>query len=97
MIQNKDIINLYNRDGATLNLIKNKKITSDISEWIFNVDKAHEWVLEHCRVIGNPDINIEAVDPAGGPFLSVGDIINKYQIVKIVDCTTFWLSERNNN
>ena len=92
----KNIISLYNRDGATLTLIKGKKIDTTTNEWSLIVDDDHMWVMEHCRIIGKPG-NIEAVDPSGGPFLAVGDMIRKYQIIKIVDCTTFWLSERNNN
>ena len=91
-----NVINLYNRDGATLTLNKGKKIDTITNEWYLNVDNDHKWVLEHCRLIGNPE-NIEAIDPSGGPFLAVGDTIRKYKIIKIVDCTTLWLSERNNN
>ena len=92
----KNIISLYNRDGAILTLTRGKKIDTTTNEWNLTVDDDHMWVMEHCRIIGNLD-NIEAIDPSGGPFLAVGDMIRKYQIIKIVDCTTFWLSERNNN
>ena len=91
-----NIINLYNRDGATLSLSRGKKVDTITNEWYLTVDNDHKWVLEHCRMIGSPE-NIEAIDPSGGPFLAVGDTIRKYKIIKIVDCTTLWLSERNNN
>lgn len=82
-------IKLYNRDGADLWLEKVKD-----SEWILDIDKKHEYCLKYMRIIGNYD----AVDPSGGPIISVGDIFeNKYEIVKIINPTTFWISERNNN
>lgn len=92
----KNIISLYNRDGAILTLTRGKKVDTTTNEWYLTVDDDHKWVMEHCRIIGSPG-NIEAIDPSGGPFIAVGDMIRKYQIIKIVDCTTFWLSERNNN
>jgi hypothetical protein len=95
----KNQISLYNRDGAILTLVKKRIIDTNTSEWVLEVDKDHKWVLEYIRVIGNYPDNIEAVDPSGGPFLSIGSEVygNKYKIIKIIDCTTFWLSERNNN
>lgn len=35
------------------------------------------------RMIGTPPSNIKAVDPEGGPMLSVGDIIDGYTIKSI--------------
>ena len=49
------------------------------------------------RIIGSNPIEIEAVDPSGGPFISLGDEFeDKYKIIKIINPTTFWISERNN-
>ena len=92
-------IKLFNRDGANLRLVQKhlKEIEPYITEWELQVDEKHRYVLEFCRYIGDNFLEPEAIDPSGGPFLAVGDMIRKYQIIKIVDCTTFWLSERNNN
>lgn len=99
-------INLYNRDGADLYLEKVKDIEPHISEWKLQVDKKHSYCLEYIRVIGDvvdrKVTNIEAIDPSGGPFLSIGDEISRktnenYKIVNIVNPTTLWLSERDNN
>lgn len=86
-------INLHNRDGAELRLEKVKDIDSNTSEWELKVDANHSYCLQYIRVIGN----YEAIDPSGGPFLSVGDEIDKYLIVNIINPTTLWLSERNND
>ena len=91
-------IKLFNRDGADLYIEKSEQqVEPNIYVWNLKVDKKHEYCLEYMRCIGNYPNDIEAVDPSGGPFIAVGDMIRKYQIIKIVDCTTFWLSERNNN
>lgn len=106
-------IKLFNRDGADLKLVQKhlKEIEPHISEWELQVDEKHKYVLEFCRYIGNYDkdnnsinrniINwniIEAIDPSGGPFISLGDEFeNKYKIVKINSVNSIWISERNNN
>ena len=86
---------LYNRDRANLWL---EKEDSDI--WKLKVDQNHEYVLEYMRVIGYP--KIEAIDPSGGPFISVGDILKdnekrSYKIIEIINCTTLKLEENGNN
>ena len=82
-------INLFNRDGATMWL---EKLGNNI--WELKVDKAHDYCLKYIRVIGN----YEAIDPSGGPFLSVGDYVDKtHKIVDILSCTILKLSEDNNN
>ena len=86
---------LYNRDRANLWL---EKEDSDI--WKLKVDQNHEYVLEYMRVIGYP--KIEAIDPSGGPFISVGDILEdnekrSYKIIEIINCTTLKLKEENGN
>ena len=86
---------LYNRDRANLWL---EKEDSDI--WKLKVDQNHEYVLEYMRVIGYPEI--EAIDPSGGPFISVGDILEdnekrSYKIIEIINYTTLKLKEENGN
>ena len=86
---------LYNRDRANLWL---EKEDSDI--WKLNVDKNHTYVLKYMRVIGYPEI--EAIDPSGGPFISVGDTLSDtenrfYKVIEIINYTTLKLKEENGN
>ena len=101
-------IKLFNRDGADLKLVQKhlKEIEPYITEWELKVDKEHSYVLEFCRFIGEHQIEnnkvnwdvIEAIDPSGGPFISLGDEFEgKYKIVKINSANSIWISERNNN
>ena len=91
-------IKLYNRDGADLWLEKIKDIEDNISRWQLKVDKEHEYCLKYMRIIGNYPNHIEAVDPSGGPFISISDEFEgKYKIVDIINPTTFDISENNNN
>lgn len=46
------------------------------------------------RIIGEPG-NIQALDPEGGPFLSVGDKINGYTIKSITSNGIFELIKEN--
>lgn len=95
-------IKLPNRDGADLWMESTgEQVAENIGVWKLNVDSKHKYCLEYIRVIGNLPDDIQAVDPAGGPFIPVDSVLksedNKYyEIVKIVDSTTFWLGERNN-
>ena len=92
-------IQLYNRDGANLQLVKIGDIEPHISEWKLEVDSKHEYCLEHIRVVFN-GTNIEAIDPSGGPYLCLSDELDynlKYKIINITSDLTLWLSERNNN
>lgn len=99
----KNIIFLYNRDGADLRLVQKhlKEIEPGITEWELQVDKKHDYVLEYVRFIGDKYKEIdwtEAIDPSGGPMISLGDEFeNKYKIVKINSVKSIWISERNNN
>lgn len=96
----KDKIKLYNRDGADLWLKKcNKQIEPNIWMWYLDVDKEHAYILDYCRYIGgNSLLEPEAIDPSGGPMLSLGDEFeNKYKIVKINSISNIWISERDNN
>jgi hypothetical protein len=86
---------LYNRDRANLWL---EKEDSDI--WKLKVDQNHIYVLKYMRIIGYPEI--EAIDPSGGPFISVGDVLNDienrfYKVIEIINCTTLKLEENGNN
>jgi hypothetical protein len=101
-------IKLFNRDGAELYLVKsNNEIEPHIFEWSLEVDRKHNYVLNYCRYIGDFTIQnnkvvdwskIEAIDPAGGPFISLGDEFEgKYKIVKINSANSIWISERDNN
>ena len=92
-------IKLYNRDGANLWLENTgEQAAENIAIWKLNVDSKHKYCLEYIRVIGNYPYEIEAIDPSGGPMLSVGDLFeNKYEIVKINSIKDIWISERNNN
>jgi len=95
----KDKIKLYNRDGADLWLKKcNKQIEQNIWIWYLDVDEKHKYVLEFCRYIGDNFLEPEAIDPSGGPMLSLGDEFEgKYKIVKINSANNIWISERDNN
>ena len=92
-------IKLYNRDGADLWLENTgEQAAENIAIWKLNVDSKHKYCLEYIRVIGNYPYEIEAIDPSGGPMLSVGDVFeNKYEIVKINSTNDIWIGERNNN
>ena len=91
-------IKLFNRDGADLWLEKIKKVEQNIYEWKLYVDSKHLYCLNYMRCIGNYPNNIEAVDPSGGPMIGLGDEFEgKYKIVNIINPTTFWISERNND
>lgn len=93
-------IKLYNRDGADLSLVQKhlKEIEPHITEWELQVDEKHKYVLEFCRYIGDNFLEPEAIDPSGGPMLSLGDEFEgKYKIVKIKSANNIWISERDNN
>lgn len=96
-------IKLFNRDHAQLWLIKNssKKIEEpNIYEWKLTVDPKHKYIFEYCRFIYESgfDSDIIAIDPSGGPMISLGDIYeNKYKIVKLNSINSIWISERTDN
>lgn len=88
------IIKLHNRDGANLWLEEDSLVEPYISEWKLKVDSKHQYCLKYMRIIGD----YEAIDPSGGPMISLGDEFNnKFKVVKIINPTTLWLSERNYN
>ena len=92
-------IQLYNRDGANLWLENTgEQAAENISVWKLCVDNKHDYCLKYIRIIGDYPYKIEAIDPSGGPMLSVGDVFgNKYEIVKINSINNIWIGERNNN
>lgn len=95
----KGKIKLYNRDNADLWLENTgKQVAENIAVWKLCVDRKHEYCFHYMRIIGNYPNEIEAIDPSGGPMLSVGDVFeNKYEIVKINSINNIWIGERNNN
>ena len=92
-------IKLYNRDGADLWLENTgEQAAENIAIWKLCVDDKHKYCLEYIRFIGNYPSEIEAIDPSGGPMISVEDVFeNKYEIVKINSANDIWIGERNNN
>jgi len=93
-------IKLFNRDGANLKLVQKhlKEIEPHITEWELQVDKKHKYVLEFCRYIGDNFLEPKAIDPSGGPMLSLGDEFeNRYKIVKINGINNIWISDNGNN
>ena len=98
-------IKLFNRDGANMFLEEINEISPNIYEFQITVDNKHKYVLEYCRVIYERgfDSEITAIDPAGGPFLSLeselkDELDNKiFKIIKINSAKSILLSERDNN
>ena len=77
-------------------LEKLSDVEPNISRWQLKVDNKHKYCLEYMRVIGDYPNNIQAVDPSGGPFISLGDEFEgKYKIINIINSTIFDISERN--
>lgn len=94
------MINLHNRDRAKLYLEKINNENPGL--WKLKVDDKHKYVLEYIRVIGHSldgrIVNIEAIDPSGGPFISIGDKFEeKYEVVGFKDYTTLIISENEGN
>lgn len=93
----KDIIRLFNREGAKITLVKVKDLDSENSEWKLVVDNKHSYCLRYVRYIYSEDETIYALDPSGGPFISVGSIYeDNYQIIKIYNVMSIIIRERNN-
>jgi len=93
-------IKLFNRDGADLKLVQKylKEIEPHTTEWELQVDDKHKYVLEFCRYIRDNFLEPKAIDPSGGPMLSLGnEFEGKYKIVKINSAKSIWISERNND
>ena len=92
-------IKLYNRDGADLWLENTgEQVNENITVWKLNVDDKHKYVLEFCRYIGNNFSEPEAIDPSGGPMISLADEFeNRYKIIKINNTNNIWISDNGNN
>ena len=94
-----------NRDGAKLWF-------EQIDNNIYTIKTDKNFVLEYCRFVyenipedsieydhiyGENKVKYKSFDPAGGPFISVGDIIsNKYEIKRIFvenKMTKFFIEE----
>lgn len=89
----KEKIKLYNRDGANMWL----ELFND-NLYKLCVDDDHSYCLQYMRIIGDYPNNIEAIDPSGGPFLSVGNYVDKtHKIDKFKSSLLLLLSEGNNN
>ena len=93
-----NIIKLHNRDGANLWLEKIEDLEPHISKYQLKVDDDQKYCIEYSRIIGDYPKEIEAIDPSGGPFISIGDEFeNKYKIINILSPTIFYISENGNN
>lgn len=100
-------IKLYNRDNAEMYFEKVCD-TEDkgVSMWKLRVDPDHDYCMKYMRMGGDFDVlennkiywkEIKMIDPAGGPYLELGDELdNKYKIIKFIDESTVLLSERDN-
>lgn len=72
----EEIIRLHSRDGSDNKLVRIGKEKSNFYMLISEYD---------CRVMFNPKDpdDISAIDPSGGPYISIGAIINGYKVKKI--------------
>lgn len=96
-------IKLYNRDGAHLKLVKLNEKNPGI--WKLEVDKEHEYIFEHMRIVGkehapnmqNPN-NWFAIDPSGGPYITLGtEFEGKYKVTGFINALTIIMDEGNYN
>ena len=88
-------IRLANRDGASMWLEYIGPYFSEekASFWQLKVDDKHKYCLEYMRIVGELN-HIEAVDPSGGPFLSLGYVFNnEYKIIQILNASLFILKK----
>lgn len=70
-----NIINLTSRYGDVTKLIP-------LNEYIYKLDFTDN--PYSYRIVLNNDYSIKAVDPTGGPFISVGYVIDdKYKVIDI--------------
>lgn len=84
-----EIIKLPARYGYTHELTHIKD-----NLWLFNPDPKS---AGYYRLIGNYPNDIKALDPDGGPFLSVGDKIKNYTIKSINSGGIFELIKEEDN
>jgi len=101
----KKKMKLHNRDGANLELVKISTRPDNSEVWKLKVDTDHDYVLQYIRIIGKEGASTmkspndwEAIDPSGGPFISIGSIIdNQYKVVGFLDATTLILRNEGDN
>ena len=101
----KKKMKLHNRDGANLELVKISTRPDNSEVWKLKVDTDHDYVLQYIRIIGKEGASTmkspndwEAIDPSGGPFISIGSIIdNQYKVVGFLDATTLILQNEGDN
>lgn len=67
---------LFNRDGAKMKFERVKD-----NEYRIVVDRKHKYCLTYVRVVIKDDINYEAFDPAGGPYIHIGYKVNDNVVV----------------
>lgn len=91
-------IKLFNRDGADLRLKYQQN-----NEWILSADKEHEYVIRYMRVIFKEHSNVlssenyEAIDPSGGPMISLGDTFEGYKVVGFKNTITLIMEHEGDN
>lgn len=85
MNMKKEII-LPNRDGILTKFVKQEKN-------IYTLYQDGSWPI---RIIGSVD-NIKAVDPTGGPYITVGYEIEKYIVEEITYDKEFKFKIKINN
>lgn len=93
-------IELFNRDGATMWLEQIEGSNDKTSLWQLKVDEEHLYCLEYIRVVFEKyPSKILAVDPSGGPYISIGSELEngKYKIIDFLNSTTFKLLENGNS
>lgn len=84
-----DRIKLPNRETNNLYLV------NEDDYWVLDGPKLY---LEHTRLIGDYPSNIVAIDPPGGPFMSIGDSYGGKKIVKfdVEDYIKIYLEDETN-
>ena len=93
-------IKLFNRDGANMWLEQIEETNDKTSLWQLKVDKEHLYCLKYIRVIFEKyPSEILAVDPSGGPYISIGSELEngKYKIIDFLNSTIFKLLKNGNS
>lgn len=85
----EDVIHLSGRYGFI-----HKLVPVGANLWHLEPDKKSAGTY---RLIGEYPNNIKAIDPEGGPFLSVGSKVNDYVIKSITSDGIFELIKENKN
>lgn len=71
------IVKLNNRDGVSMWLESNE-------EGYYTLEtNGDSFYKEHFRIIGNNINKPEAIDPPGGPFISVGNVYDGFKVKEI--------------